>query len=93
MARTKAQPKPAFGSHIPQAPARVLVIVPETMGGEAFAHLVLTCGIDPEYVYRARSPDDAETRAARWRERGIRSSIVRLRTTGHTAPTEGNDHA
>lgn len=92
MARTKREPAPPFSSRVPQAPARVLVVTPAEISTEAFAHLMLTCGLGCERIYRARSPDDAAARQAAWAARGITSSIVRLRTTGHTAPTEGNDH-
>lgn len=92
MARTKARPKPAFRSRIPQAPARVLVIVPDSMDGEGFAELALTYELGFERIYRARSPDDAESRQARWAARGIRSQIVTFDAMATMAPEKGNDH-
>jgi len=89
MARTKARPKPAFGSRVPQRPARVLIITPEHVGTEAFAHLMLTCGIGCDRIYRARSPDDANERQARWAARDIRSQIVTFDDMATTALEKG----
>lgn len=78
----------------PQAPpARVLMVVPDTMDTEAFCALALSSGLDPESVYRARAPDDAEARQTAWAAKDIDSVIVKLLSTGLSAhQTEGNDH-
>ncbi len=89
MARTKREPAPPFSSRVPQASARLLIITPEHVDTEAFAHLMLTCGIGCERIYRARSPGDADERQARWAARGIRCQIVTFDDMATTAPEKG----
>lgn len=92
MVRTKREPAPSFSSRVPRRPARVLIITPEHVGTEAFAHLMLTCGIGCERIYRARSPDDAQALQARWATSGIRSQIVTFDDMATTAPEKASNH-